>query len=103
MSPIVLDAVLSSVQGYQVDTTILPDGEQHKSLDVLNRIFDGLLTARHNRTTTLIALGGGVVGEMAGFPASCYQRGVVFLLILTTLFALLDSSVGCISVDDYHQ
>jgi len=94
IAPLYLDAVLSSVQGYQVDTTILPDGEQHKSLEVLNQIFDGLLTARHNRTTTLIALGGGVVGDMAGFAAACYQRGVDFIQIPTTLLAMVDSSVG---------
>src|SRR5690625_2118003 len=94
IAPLYLDAVLSSVQGYQVDTTILPDGEQHKSLEVLNQIFDGLLTARHNRTTTLIALGGGVVGDMTGFAAACYQRGVNFIQIPTTLLAQVDSSVG---------
>lgn len=94
IAPLYLDAVLSSVQDYQVDTTVLPDGEQHKSLEVLNQIFDGLLTARHNRTTTLIALGGGVVGDMAGFAAACYQRGVDFVQIPTTLLAMVDSSVG---------
>lgn len=94
VAPLYLDSVLSAVQGYQVDTTILPDGEQHKSLEVLNQIFDGLLSARHNRTTTLIALGGGVVGDMAGFAAACYQRGVDFVQIPTTLLAMVDSSVG---------
>lgn len=94
IAPLYLDAVLAAVQDYQVDTIILPDGEQHKSLDVLNKIFDGLLAARHNRTTTLIALGGGVVGDMAGFAAACYQRGVDFVQIPTTLLAMVDSSVG---------
>src|SRR5690606_12459900 len=83
-----------AARDYQVDVTLLPDGEQHKNLEVLNSIFDGLLSARHNRTTTLIALGGGVVGDMAGFAAACYQRGVEFIQIPTTLLAMVDSSVG---------
>jgi len=78
----------------QVDTQILPDGESHKTLETLGRIFDGLLRAGHNRTTTVIALGGGVVGDMAGFAAACYQRGVDFIQVPTTLLAMVDSSVG---------
>lgn len=78
----------------QVDVTILPDGESHKNLATLNLIFDQLLTRRHNRTTTLIALGGGVIGDMAGFAAACYQRGVAFIQVPTTLLAQVDSSVG---------
>lgn len=73
---------------------ILPDGEQYKNLEVLNRIFDGLLQARHTRKTTLIALGGGVVGDMTGFAAACYQRGVDFIQVPTTLLSQVDSSVG---------
>lgn len=72
----------------------LPDGESYKTLDTLATIFDTLLQDRHNRKTTLIALGGGVVGDMAGFAAATYQRGVDFVQIPTTLLSQVDSSVG---------
>jgi len=78
----------------QVDKVVLPDGEQYKNIDTLNSIFDALLEKRHNRRTTLIALGGGVIGDMAGFAAACYQRGVDFIQIPTTLLSQVDSSVG---------
>lgn len=94
VAPLYLQSLTESLSGYQVDATILPDGEAHKNLEVLNQIFDNLLSARHNRTTTLIALGGGVVGDMAGFAAACYQRGVDFIQVPTTLLAMVDSSVG---------
>ncbi len=94
VAPLYLQSLTESLSGYQVDATILPDGEAHKNLEVLNQIFDNLLCARHNRTTTLIALGGGVVGDMAGFAAACYQRGVDFIQVPTTLLAMVDSSVG---------
>lgn len=77
-----------------VDTVELPDGEAFKTLDTVNRIFDRLLERRHNRSTTLIALGGGVVGDMTGFAAACYQRGVDFIQVPTTLLSQVDSSVG---------
>jgi len=73
---------------------ILPDGEQHKTMASLNRILDQVLEAGHNRSTTLVALGGGVVGDITGFAAACYQRGVGFLQVPTTLLAQVDSSVG---------
>ncbi|HKQ29992.1 MAG TPA: 3-dehydroquinate synthase [Burkholderiales bacterium] len=73
---------------------LLPDGEANKNLEVLNRIFSALLEARCDRRTTVIALGGGVVGDMAGFAAAVYQRGVPFIQIPTTLLAQVDSSVG---------
>ncbi len=73
---------------------LLPDGEQYKTLAVLQNIFTGLLETQMDRTTTLIALGGGVVGDMTGFAAACYQRGVDFIQIPTTLLAMVDSSVG---------
>lgn len=73
---------------------ILPDGEQYKNLDVLNSIFDQLLQARCDRQTTLVALGGGVIGDMTGFAAACYMRGVPFIQVPTTLLAQVDSSVG---------
>jgi 3-dehydroquinate synthase len=73
---------------------VLPDGEKFKDWQTLNMIFDGLLEQRHTRKTTLVALGGGVVGDMAGFAAACYQRGVPFIQIPTTLLSQVDSSVG---------
>ncbi|GAB3319829.1 3-dehydroquinate synthase [Haliea atlantica] len=78
----------------KVTEIVLPDGEAHKTLAVLETIFDRLLAEGHNRTTTLIALGGGVVGDMTGFAAACYQRGVDFLQVPTTLLSQVDSSVG---------
>ena len=94
IAPLYLDRVLASLAGLQVDSLLLPDGEKYKSLAVLEKIFDRLLEARHARTTTLIALGGGVVGDMVGFAAACYQRGVDFIQVPTTLLAQVDSSVG---------
>ena len=73
---------------------VLPDGEQYKSWESLNLIFDALLGARCERSTTLIALGGGVVGDMVGFAAATYQRGVPFIQIPTTLLSQVDSSVA---------
>src|SRR5690606_18858232 len=71
-----------------------PDGEEHKNWQTLNRVFDALLEARCERSTTLIALGGGVVGDIGGFAAAVYQRGIPFIQVPTTLLALVDSSVG---------
>ncbi len=94
VAPLYLDALVSNLTGLQVDAVVLPDGETYKTLEVWASIFDKLLETRHNRTTTLIALGGGVVGDMAGFAAACYQRGVDFIQIPTTLLSMVDSSVG---------
>ncbi|MBK1644984.1 3-dehydroquinate synthase [Thiocapsa imhoffii] len=94
VGPLYRDAVLGALEGYQVAEVVLPDGEQFKTLEVWNRIFDALLQARFGRDCTLIALGGGVVGDMAGFAAACYQRGVGFIQVPTTLLAQVDSSVG---------
>lgn len=77
-----------------VHTVELPDGEQHKNWDTLNRIFDALLSSGCDRKTVIFALGGGVVGDMAGFAAACYMRGVPFVQVPTTLLAQVDSSVG---------
>ncbi len=90
-----LDAMVTMLSAdYQVDTCILPDGEAYKTLDTYGLIMSSLLQARHNRTTTIIALGGGVVGDMAGFAAATYQRGVPFIQVPTTLLSQVDSSVG---------
>lgn len=94
VAPLYLDLLLEGLNGLQVDAVVLPDGESHKTLEVWADIFNVLLEARHNRTTTLIALGGGVVGDMTGFAAACYQRGVDFIQIPTTLLSMVDSSVG---------
>ncbi|WP_151671301.1 3-dehydroquinate synthase [Nitrincola schmidtii] len=94
VAPLYRNTVYEALQGFQVDEVVLPDGEAYKDLTHLNLIFDQLLHKRHNRTTTLIALGGGVVGDMTGFAAACYQRGVNFIQIPTTLLSQVDSSVG---------
>ncbi|MFN3716323.1 MAG: 3-dehydroquinate synthase [Thiobacillus sp.] len=80
--------------GVAVHPIVLPDGEAYKNWETLNLIFDALLTWRAERKTTLIALGGGVIGDMTGFAAACYQRGAPFIQIPTTLLSQVDSSVG---------
>lgn len=94
VAPLYLDALRESLAGQDVATVVLPDGESFKNWETLQLIFDGLLRARHDRKTTVIALGGGVVGDMAGFAAACYQRGVDFIQVPTTLLSQVDSSVG---------
>ncbi len=92
--PLYLDKVKGCFPGKVIDVVTLPDGEQFKDWQTLNLIFDALLEKRHTRKTTLVALGGGVVGDMAGFAAACYQRGVPFIQVPTTLLSQVDSSVG---------
>ncbi|MEP4148960.1 MAG: 3-dehydroquinate synthase [Halioglobus sp.] len=95
ISPLYLDRLLATLgERSLVTEVILPDGEQFKNLDTLNQIFDRVMHDRHNRTTTMIALGGGVVGDITGFAAACYQRGVNFIQVPTTLLSQVDSSVG---------
>ena len=95
VAPLYLESLTRTLANAdRLDTVILPDGERFKNLDTWNTIFDALLAARHNRKTTLVALGGGVVGDMAGFAAACYQRGVAFIQVPTTLLSQVDSSVG---------
>jgi 3-dehydroquinate synthase len=94
IAPLYLNAVLKQLTSYQVETVILPDGEQYKSLAHVETIFTALLTHKFSRNATLIALGGGVIGDMGGFAAACYQRGIPFIQIPTTLLAQVDSSVG---------
>lgn len=77
-----------------VKTCLLPDGEQYKTIEQVNRIWGALLEAGFNRRCTLIALGGGVIGDMVGYAAASYQRGVAFIQVPTTLLAQVDSSVG---------
>ena len=94
VAPLYLDALCSTLSAYQVETLVLPDGEAHKTLVSFERIMSALLEGRHGRDTTLIALGGGVIGDLVGFAAACYQRGVPFIQVPTTLLSQVDSSVG---------
>ncbi len=79
VAPLYMDKVRRMCHGLSITEHILKDGERYKTLDSLSGIFDTLMSARHNRTTTVIALGGGVVGDISGFAAACYQRGVNFI------------------------
>jgi len=94
VAPLYLERLSKALGAYSVLPVVLPDGEAHKNWETLQLIFDGLLTARHDRRTTVVALGGGVIGDMAGFAAACYQRGVDFIQVPTTLLSQVDSSVG---------
>jgi len=95
IAPLYLDALVQKLApNYDVKTAILPDGEVYKTLEHWNKIFDALLESKCNRQVTLIALGGGVIGDMTGFAAASYQRGVHFIQVPTTLLSQVDSSVG---------
>ena len=96
VAPLCFERLRASLAKLGVETlpVVLPDGEMHKNWETLNSIFDALLAQRCERTTPLIALGGGVVGDMGGFAAACYMRGVPFVQVPTTLLAQVDSSVG---------
>ncbi|NKB62592.1 MAG: 3-dehydroquinate synthase [Gammaproteobacteria bacterium] len=94
IAPLFLDQVKQSLKGKQVFEIILSDGEHTKTLQTAEGIFDKLLAIPCDRKVTLIALGGGVIGDMVGFAAACYQRGVAFIQIPTTLLSQVDSSVG---------
>lgn len=94
VSPLYELQLRQALARYDLDSVILPDGEAYKNWETLNRIFDALLSSQHSRQTTIVALGGGVVGDMAGFAAASYQRGVDFIQVPTTLLSQVDSSVG---------
>lgn len=95
VAPLYLDALRGALgEGLQIDVFMMADGERHKNLETYAALMDFLLAHRHNRTTTLIALGGGVVGDLTGFAAATFQRGVDFIQVPTTLLAQVDSSVG---------
>lgn len=96
VSPLYLNQVQFSLesQGWQVFTHILPDGEQYKTIESWSGIMDSLMESKLARNEPIIALGGGVVGDMTGFAAACYRRGVPFVQVPTTLLAQVDSSVG---------
>lgn len=95
VAPLYLSSLVQLLEGdFEIDTVILPDGEAEKSLHNFEVIMSNLLEKTHGRDTTLIALGGGVIGDITGFAAACYQRGVDFIQIPTTLLSQVDSSVG---------
>jgi 3-dehydroquinate synthase len=94
VAPLYLERLKLALSARRVLDVVLPDGEQFKTLATVERVLDALATARFNRDSAVLALGGGVVGDMAGFAASCYQRGIAFLQVPTTLLAQVDSSVG---------
>lgn len=96
IAPLYLEAIHGSLKSSNIryDDVILDDGEQFKTINSVMRIIEILLTQKHDRQTTIIALGGGVVGDIAGFAASIYQRGVNFIQVPTTLLSQVDSSVG---------
>jgi len=94
VAPLYAQAVASALDGHRILEAILPDGEQHKSLATAGRLFDVMIANRLGRDALVLALGGGVVGDLAGFVAACYQRGVDFVQLPTTLLAQVDSSVG---------
>ena len=94
IAPLYLDALHQVVAPYKNTDVILPDGEKYKTLEVEQQIFTEMLSTRCDRKSTLLALGGGVVGDITGFSAACYQRGINFIQVPTTLLAMVDSSVG---------
>jgi 3-dehydroquinate synthase len=94
VAPLYLARLERSLAGRRLAALALPDGERHKTLDTVARVLDALVAHRLNRDGCVIALGGGVVGDIAGFAAACYQRGVDFVQVPTTLLAQVDSSVG---------
>jgi 3-dehydroquinate synthase len=96
VAPLYADKVVKTLEsiGQKVKLIVLPDGEAFKTWEVLQKIFDGLLENSADRKTTLLALGGGVIGDMTGFAAACYMRGIKFIQVPTTLLSQVDSSVG---------
>ncbi len=94
VAPLYLEALQQALIGFDVHTCILPDGEEFKTQAYINQIYDALMQACFGRDGTLIALGGGVIGDMTGFAAASFMRGVSFIQVPTTLLAQVDSSVG---------
>lgn len=94
VAPLYLQPLKQALADRRVSTLILRDGEQYKTLASFGLILDALIEARFNRDAAVVALGGGVVGDMAGFAAACYQRGIDYVQVPTTLLAQVDSSVG---------
>ncbi len=94
VAPLYLERVLPCLGGRDVASLAIPDGEAYKTMATVQRIIDELVSLGANRDTTVVALGGGVVGDIAGFAAACYMRGVALIQVPTTLLSQVDSSVG---------
>jgi 3-dehydroquinate synthase len=94
VAPLYLEKCKQTFADFDVKSVVLPDGEKYKTLDTLNLVFDELIGQRFDRSCTLVALGGGVIGDMTGFAAAAFQRGVNFIQMPTTLLSQVDSSVG---------
>ncbi|MGH8495678.1 MAG: 3-dehydroquinate synthase [Gammaproteobacteria bacterium] len=94
VAPLYLARVRTSLSAFRAADLILPPGEASKTLETASRVIDALITRGFQRDATVVALGGGVVGDIAGFAAACYQRGIAWLQVPTTLLAQVDSSVG---------
>ena len=94
IAPLYLDHLRNNLKDHTVENVIIPDGEEYKTLEVMNGIITHLLQKRFSRNCSLVALGGGVVGDITGFAAACYQRGVNYIQVPTTVLAQVDSSVG---------
>lgn len=94
VAPLYLEQAKQAFAKFDVQVVILPDGEKYKNLEVLNQIFDVAIANHFDRKCTFVALGGGVIGDMTGFAAAAYQRGVNFIQMPTTLLSQVDSSVG---------
>ncbi|MEX0975529.1 MAG: 3-dehydroquinate synthase [Woeseia sp.] len=94
VAPLYLDRLSRCLGGRNMRSVVLPDGEAHKTLAIASTVLDSLVAMRAARDASVIALGGGVVGDIAGFAAACYMRGIGFIQVPTTLLAQVDSSVG---------
>jgi 3-dehydroquinate synthase len=94
VAPLYAERVRASLSDRRIEDVRLPDGEQFKNLEYVARVLDALVANRYGRDSIVLALGGGVVGDLAGFASACYQRGVAFTQLPTTLLAQVDSSVG---------
>ncbi len=94
IAPLYLQRVVAELSDLHHAALVLPDGEAHKNLDAVTQVFDALAALGASRDATLIALGGGVIGDLSGFAAACWMRGIDFVQMPTTLLAMVDSSVG---------
>ena len=103
VAPLYLQQVADGLAGTEFSTLVLPDGEAHKTLDSVARVFAALAELKASRDATIIALGGGVIGDLAGFAAACWMRGIAFVQMPTTLLAMVDSSVGGKTAVDLPQ
>jgi 3-dehydroquinate synthase len=103
VAPLYLQRVVAGLEGLSFSTLILADGEAHKTLDSAARVFAALAELKASRDATIVALGGGVIGDLSGFAAACWMRGIAFVQMPTTLLAMVDSSVGGKTAVDLPQ